>query len=107
LLKKNPLTKSMSPWTGSHGRPRELIGAQPLATPGLKVAGEGAEDGESGSGNPLRASLEDGPRRVGRVTEGNGGDGRCSVRCGLQTRERARMGRGECGDGRGVLLALL
>jgi hypothetical protein len=29
-----------------HGRPRELTGARPLATPGLKVTGEGAREVE-------------------------------------------------------------
>jgi hypothetical protein len=42
-----------------HGRPRELTGAWPPATPGLKVAGEGVEEaaaimagigGETGGG---------------------------------------------------------
>jgi hypothetical protein len=87
LLMKNPWTKSTSPWTGSHGRPQELTGARPPATLGLKVVGEGAEDGESGSGNPLRASMEDGWRRGGWAMEGNGGSGRCSVRWGLRTQE--------------------
>jgi hypothetical protein len=45
-----------------HGRPREVAGARPPATLGLKVAREGAKDGELGSGNPLRASPEDGRR---------------------------------------------
>jgi hypothetical protein len=31
---------------------------------------------------------------------GMAGDGRCSVTWGLQTRERAKEGGGECGDGR-------
>jgi hypothetical protein len=75
--------------------------ARPPATPRLKVTREGAEDGESGSGNPLRASPEDGQRRGGRATEGNGGSGRCPVRWGLQTWERAKEDGGECSDGRG------
>jgi hypothetical protein len=80
---------------------RELTGAWPPAPPGLNVTGEGAEDGESGSGNPLGASPKDGRRRGGRATEGNGGGSWCSVRWWLRTRERAKEGGGECGDGRG------
>jgi hypothetical protein len=116
LLKKNSWSKSTSPWTArpgppwtsGQGQPRELTGAQPLATPELKVAGEGEEDGESGLGNLLRASPEDGWWRGGWATEGNdSGGGRCSVRWGLRNWERAKKGGGECGDGQGVLLALL
>jgi hypothetical protein len=52
------------------GRP-ELAGAWPTAAPVLKGTSQGAEDGETGSGNLLRASPEDGRRRGGRATEGN------------------------------------
>jgi hypothetical protein len=89
------------PWTDGHARPRELAGARPSATLGHKVTGEGAEDGESRSGNPLRASPEDGRRRGGRAMEGNGGGSWCLVRWGLQTWEQAKEGGGESGDGRG------
>jgi hypothetical protein len=70
LLKKNPWTKSTDLWTipGSvhrgpsvDGRP-ELIGAWPPASPVLKGASQGVEDGETGSGNLLGASPEDGRR---------------------------------------------
>jgi hypothetical protein len=57
-----------------HGRPRELTGAQPPATPGLKVAGEGAGEGEE-----VAASTFVGSSELGRW--GSGGavewDGRC------------------------------
>jgi hypothetical protein len=47
------------PWT-IHGRRPELVGAWPTAALVLKGTSQGAEDGETGSGNPLRASPEDG-----------------------------------------------
>jgi hypothetical protein len=53
------------------GRP-ELTGAWPPAAPVPKGASQGAEDGETGSGNPLGASPEGGRHRGGRVMEGNG-----------------------------------
>jgi hypothetical protein len=68
---------------------------------GLKVAEEGAEDGELRSRNPLRASQEDDRQRGGHATDGNGGGGRCSMRWGLRTQEQAKEGGGESGDGRG------
>jgi hypothetical protein len=80
MLKKNSWTNCTDLWTipGSvhhglsvDGRP-ELAGAWPPAALVLKGASQGAEDGEMGSGNPLRASPEDGRWQVGRVTEGNG-----------------------------------
>jgi hypothetical protein len=39
------------PWTGGHGRSRELTVTRPPATPGLKVIGEGVgeEEGITGS----------------------------------------------------------
>jgi hypothetical protein len=49
-----------------------LIGAWPPAASVLKGASQGAENGEMGSGNPLRASLEDGRWRGGWATKGNG-----------------------------------
>jgi hypothetical protein len=55
------------PWTVCGRAAR----AWPPATPVLRGASKGAKDGETGSGNPLRASLEDGRRRGGR-TKGNG-----------------------------------
>jgi hypothetical protein len=51
------------------GRPK-LIGAWPPAALVLKGASQGAEDGKTGSGNPLRASSEGGRRRGGWATEG-------------------------------------
>jgi hypothetical protein len=70
------------------------LGLRPLR--GSRSPGKGRR-----TGNPLRASSEDGRWRGGQATEGNGGGGRCSVRWGLRTRERAKKGGGECGDGRG------
>jgi hypothetical protein len=67
---ENPWTESTSPWTtpGSvhhglfvDGLP-ELARAWPLAAPVLKCTSQGAEDGETGSRNPLRASPKDGRR---------------------------------------------
>jgi hypothetical protein len=40
----------------------ELVGAWPPAAPVLKGVGQGVEDGEMGSGNPLWASPEGGRR---------------------------------------------
>jgi hypothetical protein len=77
---ENPWTESTSLWTtpslvhhgpSMDGRP-ELAGAWPSAALMLKGTSQGAEDGETESGNPLRASQEDGRRRGGRATEGNG-----------------------------------
>jgi hypothetical protein len=69
------------------GRP-ELTGAWPPATPVLKGASQGAEDGEMGSRNPLRASLEGGRRRGGRVMEGTAAAVGEPVRGLLELRER-------------------
>jgi hypothetical protein len=68
LLKKNSWTKSTDLWTipGSvHHGPSvderlELAEAWPPTAPVLKGASQGAEDGETGLGNLLRASPEDG-----------------------------------------------
>jgi hypothetical protein len=51
------------PWTGGHGRPRELAGAQPPAPLGLKVAGEGAGEEEGSTGVPILGSPGLGRRR--------------------------------------------
>jgi hypothetical protein len=58
---ENPWTTAGSVHRGRSvdGRP-ELAGAWPPAAPVLKGANQGAEDGETGSGNPLRASPVDG-----------------------------------------------
>jgi hypothetical protein len=48
----------------------ELTGAWPPAAPVLTGASQGAEDGMTGSGNPLRASPEGGRWQGGRATEG-------------------------------------
>jgi hypothetical protein len=49
-----------------HGRPRELTGARPPTTPGLKVAGEGAREVEEATVSTFVRSSE-----LGR--SGNGG----------------------------------
>jgi hypothetical protein len=67
---ENPWTESTSPWTIPVSVPRgpsmdrwpELTRAWPPAAPVLKGASQGAEDGETGSGNPLSASPKDGRR---------------------------------------------
>jgi hypothetical protein len=80
FFEENPWTESTCPWTipGSihhgpsmGGRP-VLAETWPLAAPVLKCPSQGVEDGEMGSGNPLRASPEDEWWRGGRATEGNG-----------------------------------
>jgi hypothetical protein len=77
---ENPWTEPTSSWTtrGSvhhgpsmDGQP-EVTRAWPPAAPVLKGAKQGAEDGETGSGNPLRVSPEDGWRQGGQAIEGNG-----------------------------------
>jgi hypothetical protein len=75
------------------GRP-ELAGAWPLATPVLKGASQGAEDGETGLGNPLRASPKGGRQRGGRATEGMTAAVGVPVRGSLELRERGRRERG-------------
>jgi hypothetical protein len=75
------------------GRP-ELAGAWPPATPVLKGANQGVEDGKTGSGNPLRASPEGGRRRGGRAMEGTAAAVSVPVRGSLKLRERRRRERG-------------
>jgi hypothetical protein len=87
-------------WRGSkapeHGD--ALTRAWPQATPEHGSSLTGAQQRE---GKSARASSGLGRRRGGRATERNGGDGRCSVGWELWTRERAKEGGGQCGDGRG------
>jgi hypothetical protein len=78
-----------------------LTGAWPPATPGHGSSPAGAQQREGYTGNSARASLGLGQWRGGQATEGNGGGGRCLVGWELRTRERAKEGGGECGDGRG------
>jgi hypothetical protein len=75
------------------GQP-ELAGAWPPATPVLKGASQGAEDGETGSGNPLRASPEGGRGRGGRAMEGTAVAVGVPMRGSLELRERRRRERG-------------
>jgi hypothetical protein len=82
-----------------HGGPAvdgstELAEAWPPVAPGLKGAGQGAEDGETGSGNLLWASLEGGRRRGGQTTEGTATAVGVPVRGSLELRERQRRERG-------------
>jgi hypothetical protein len=76
---ENPWTESTSQWTtpglvhrgpSVDGRP-EVTEAWPPAAPVLKGASQGAEDGETGSGNLLRASPQDGRWRGGRAVDQN------------------------------------
>jgi hypothetical protein len=83
-----------------HGRPRELTGARPLATPGLKVAGEGVGEVEEAAVSTFVGSSE-----LGRW--GNGGavemdDRRRSVLSGVVF----RCGRGGEGDREGCGIAV-
>jgi hypothetical protein len=71
------------------GRP-ELAGAWPPAAPVLKGASLGAEDGETGSGNPLRPPPKGGRQRGGRATEGTAATVGVPVRGSLEQRERRR-----------------
>jgi hypothetical protein len=52
------------------------------------------EDGETGSGNPLRASPEGGRRQGGRATEGTVAAVGVPMRGSLELRERRRRERG-------------
>jgi hypothetical protein len=65
----------------------KLTEAWPLVAPVLKGAGQGAEDGETGSGNPLWASPKGGRRRGGRATEGTAAAVGVPVRGSLKLRE--------------------
>jgi hypothetical protein len=77
------------PWTGSHGWPRELAGAWPPATPGLKVTGEGAGKEERSTGVPILGSPGLGRRRSGGATAVKAAAGKHSA--------PAHSGRGERG----------
>jgi hypothetical protein len=82
-----------------HGGPvvdggTELTGAWPLAAPLLQGTGQAAEDGETGSGNPLWASPEGGRWRGGQAMEGTAAVVSVPVRSSLKLRERQRRERG-------------
>jgi hypothetical protein len=57
----------------------KLTGARPSAAPVLKCASQRAEDGETGLGNPFRASPEGERRRGGMTMRRRGGGHGCSV----------------------------
>jgi hypothetical protein len=75
-----------------HGRPRELIGAWPPATTGLKVAGEGAGEVEEAAVSTFVGSSE-----LGRL--GNGG----AVERDDQRRSVLGGGVFRCGRGGGTM----
>jgi hypothetical protein len=78
-----------------HGRPRELIGARPPATLGLKVTGEGAGEGEEAAGEVEEAAVSTfvGSSELGRW--GNGGV------AGRDDRRQSLLGGGALRCGRG------
>jgi hypothetical protein len=86
-----------APWTGGHGRPRELVRAQPPATLGLKVAKKGRGEEEGSTGVPIPGSPGLGRRRSGGATV-------VKVAAGKHLAS-AHSGRGERGsrDGGGVV----
>jgi hypothetical protein len=85
------------PWTSGHGRPRELTRPRPLATSGLKVTGEGAEEEEGSTGVLIPGSPGLGRRRSGGATAVKATTGKHSA--------LAHSGRGERGrrDGGGAV----
>jgi hypothetical protein len=84
-----------------HGRPRELTGARPPATPGLMVTGEGAGEVEEAAVSTFVGSLNLGRWGNGGTTERD--DRRRSVlgEVGVADSGASKGGWGECGDGRG------
>jgi hypothetical protein len=83
-----------------------LTGVWPSATPEHGSSSAGAQLREGNTGNSARASPGLGRQRGGWATERNGGGGWFLVGWELQTRERAKEGGGECGDGQGVQSAI-
>jgi hypothetical protein len=81
----------------------ELTGAWPQAAPVLKGTRQGAEDGNTGSGNLLRASPEGGQQRGGWATEGMAAVVGVLVRGSLELRERRMRERGGAVLCRGAL----
>jgi hypothetical protein len=89
-----------------HGRPRELTGARPPATLGLKVAGEGAGEVEEAAVSTFVGSSELGRRGNGGAAERD--DRRRSVLSGVRSgagEEERRAG--EVWDSSGVVGWLL
>jgi hypothetical protein len=81
-----------------HGRPQELTGARPSATPGLKVTGEGAGEVEEAAVSTLVGSSE--LERWGR--RGMTGGGRCLVGVcfNVGEEERGTVSGAGCFEGR-------
>jgi hypothetical protein len=84
-----------------HGRPRELTGAQPPATPELKVTGEGAAEVEEVVASTFVGSSELGRWGNGDATERDGWWRSVFGLVGVADSGASKGGRGECGDGRG------
>jgi hypothetical protein len=82
--------------------PHELTGAWPPAALVLKGASQGAEDGKTRSGNPLRASPWGGRQRGGRAMEGTAMAVSVPVRGSLELRERQWRERGAAVLSRGA-----
>jgi hypothetical protein len=75
------------PWTGGHGRSRELAGARPPAAPGLESSDRGAGKGEEGPANSMAGSP-----RLGRRWKGDSPASESSAR---EATSRALGGLGE------------
>jgi hypothetical protein len=84
-----------------HGRPRELTGARPPATPGLKVVGEGAGEVEEAAASTFVGSSELGRRGNGGAAERDGQQWSVLSEVGVADSGGAKEGGGDCGDGRG------
>jgi hypothetical protein len=97
------------PWTSGHGRPRELAGARPPATPGLKVVGVGAGEEEGSTEVPIPGSpgSEGGRAAEQRRNGGEGSDGEALGAGSLWVGREGKEGRGRSGGRRGHQGALL
>jgi hypothetical protein len=84
-----------------HGRPRELTRAQPLATPGLKVTGEGAGEVEEAAVSTFVFSSELGRWGNSSAVERDGQWRPVLGEVGVADSGASKDGGGECGDGQG------
>jgi hypothetical protein len=82
-----------------HGRPRELTGARPPATPGLKVVGEGAGEVEEAAASTFVGSSELGRRGNSGAAERDGQQWSVLSEVGVADSGGAKEGGGDCGDG--------